>query len=119
MNERPWPTKLSFRKSQRLLHIAFNDGVSFDIPFELLRVESPSAEVQGHAPNQKKLVAGKSGVGVTEAEPVGRYAVRLSFDDGHNSGIYSWDYLRTLGENAPEMMAEHYRKLTEAGLAAT
>ena len=107
---------MSFKGSDRVLDISFEDGAQFAIPFELLRVESPSAEVQGHAPDQKKLVAGKSGVRVTAADPVGRYAVRLSFDDGHDSGIYSWDYLHELGENADAMMQAYRERLKAAGL---
>jgi DUF971 family protein len=91
-----WPTELVFRRAARTLHIAFEDGVTADIPFERLRVESPSAEVQGHGPGQKRIVTGKADVGVLEAHPVGNYAVRIVFDDGHDTGIYSWDYLRTL-----------------------
>lgn len=94
----PWPVKLAFRTGEKALHIDFDDGSAVRIPFETLRVESPSAEVQGHAPHQKKTVTGKANVLVTGAEPVGRYAVRLTFDDGHDSGIYSWDYLRALGD---------------------
>lgn len=95
----PWPTKLAFRASDKLLSIRFDDGEDFNIPFETLRVESPSAEVQGHGPGQKTTVTGKEDVQVTSADRVGQYAVRLTFDDGHNSGIYSWAYLRELGEN--------------------
>ena len=84
-----------FKRGEKLLHVAFEDGVSVDIPFEKLRVESPSAEVQGHG--NKRVVTGKANVGVIDAKPVGRYAVRIVFDDGHESGIYSWDYLRELG----------------------
>jgi len=113
---RPWPVELVFRERKRSLHIAFDDGAAFDIPFELLRVESPSAEVQGHGPHQKKLVAGKRKVMITEAEPVGRYAVRLQFDDGHGSGLYSWDYLRELGERADALMTDYQARLKQAGL---
>ena len=81
-----------------MLSIRFDDGEGFDIPFETLRVESPSAEVQGHGPGQKITVTGKQDVQITSADRVGQYAVRLTFDDGHNSGIYSWAYLRELGE---------------------
>ena len=116
MSDRPWPTRLSFKGSEGVLDIAFETGERFVIPFELLRVESPSAEVQGHAPDQKKLVSGKSGVRVTAADPVGRYAVRLSFDDGHDSGIYSWDYLHELGENADAMMQTYHERMNAAGL---
>ncbi len=106
-----WPTKLAFKRSARTLEIAFEDGEAFAIPFELLRVESPSAEVQGHHASQKQLVRGKEHVLVNEAEPVGRYAVRLIFDDGHSSGIFSWDYLYELGENADSLLAEYRAKL--------
>lgn len=112
----PWPEELVFKRSKRALHVRYDDGEAFDIPFELLRVESPSAEVQGHAAHQKKLVAGKKHVQVLEAEPVGRYAVRLVFDDGHESGIYSWRYLRELGETREDLMARYEARLKEAGL---
>ncbi|MGX6646502.1 gamma-butyrobetaine hydroxylase-like domain-containing protein [Maricaulaceae bacterium MS644] len=107
MAERPWPTRLAFRRAEKALHIAFESGEAYAIPFELLRVESPSAEVQGHAPHQKQIITGKADVQVDEAEPVGRYAVRLKFSDGHSSGIFSWDYLHELGANADRLMAEH------------
>lgn len=97
---RPWPTSLTFSRSAKALEVAFDDGAAFAIPFETLRVESPSAEVQGHGPGEKKTVTGKQDVLVTAAEPVGRYAVRLTFDDGHDSGIFTWDYLYALGESA-------------------
>ena len=96
----PWPVRLTFQTGAKRLRAEYDDGAVFEIPFELLRVESPSAEVQGHGPGQKRTVTGKQNVQVTAAEPVGRYAVRLTFDDGHDSGIYSWDYLRALGEAA-------------------
>jgi len=113
----PWPVRLVFRRPARALRAAFEDGAVFDIPYELLRVESPSAEVQGHGPHQKKTVAGKSAVQISAAEPVGRYAVRLTFDDGHDSGIYSWAYLRELGENAEALMKAHRERLKAAGRA--
>lgn len=106
-----WPSKLAFKRGAKALEIAFEDGKAFAIPFELLRVESPSAEVQGHHASQKQLVRGKEHVLITDAEPVGRYAVRLIFDDGHSSGIFSWDYLYELGENADALMAEYRAKL--------
>ena len=114
---RVWPTELTFKRSAKRLDIAFESGDAFAIPFELLRVESPSAEVQGHHASQKQLVAGKSNVGIDEAEPVGRYAVRLKFDDGHSSGIFSWDYLHELGENADRLMADYAARMTQAGLS--
>lgn len=109
-----WPTRLAFKSSDKALHASFEDGVSVRVPYELLRVESPSAEVQGHAPDQKTLVMDKQDVDITEAEPVGRYAVRLTFSDGHNSGIFSWDLIRELGETAPELMAEYRARVAEA-----
>ena len=112
-----WPVKLTFRRSARRLDIAFEGGERFSIPYELLRVESPSAEVQGHHASQKQLVPGKSGVGIDEAEPVGRYAVRLKFDDGHSSGIFSWDYLYELGENGERLMADYAARMAQAGLS--
>jgi len=98
---RPWPELLRFSRENRALDINFDDGKRFSIPFEILRTESPSAEVQGHGPGEKKTVTGKENVQVTAADPVGRYAVRLTFDDGHDSGIFTWDYLYTLGESRP------------------
>ena len=117
MSDRPWPTRLSFKASDSVLDIAYDDGARYVIPFELLRVESPSAEVQGHSPDQKKLVPGKSNVRVMSADTVGRYAVRLSFDDGHDSGIFSWDYLRELGENSDALLSAYKNRLKTAGLA--
>lgn len=95
MSAQVWPKELVFRHAAKSLHIAFEDGAEVDIPFETLRTESPSAEVQGHG--SKRVVTGKANVGVVDAKPVGRYAVRIVFDDGHDTGIFSWDYLRELG----------------------
>jgi DUF971 family protein len=92
-----WPTELVFRRAQRRLDVAYDDGATVSIPFERLRVESPSAEVRGHGGKRPPRVTGKEHVGVVDAKPVGRYAVRIVFDDGHDSGIFSWDYLRQLG----------------------
>ena len=97
---RPWPETLRFSRADRALHIRYDDGAQYAIPFEMLRVESPSAEVQGHGPGEKVHVTGKENVLVTSADMVGRYAVRIAFDDGHNSGIYTWDYLYALGQSA-------------------
>jgi DUF971 family protein len=97
---RPWPKQLRVVSADKTLQVSFDDGNQFTIPFETLRVESPSAEVQGHSPDQKIAVTGKQDVIVTAAEPVGRYAVRLVFDDGHDSGLYTWDYLYALGQAA-------------------
>ncbi|WP_394693153.1 gamma-butyrobetaine hydroxylase-like domain-containing protein [Hyphobacterium sp.] len=93
---RAWPTRLDFSKSRKVLTIDFDDGQTAELPYQLLRIESPSAEVQGHSPAQKKTVTGKENVGVTAANPVGRYAVQIVFDDGHDSGLFTWDYLREL-----------------------
>jgi DUF971 family protein len=94
----PWPTELRLDKGRRVLTVAFDDGQSFALPAEMLRVLSPSAEVQGHSEDQRVTVAGKRNVGILRVEPVGNYAVRIVFDDGHDTGIYVWDYLRELGE---------------------
>ena len=93
-----WPTELRLDKDRRLLTVSFDDGKSFALPAELLRVLSPSAEVQGHSEAQRVTVAGKKNVAVTRIEPVGNYAVRIVFDDGHDTGLFVWDYLRELGE---------------------
>lgn len=98
---RPWPTDLTFDRAAKLLRISFDDGAKFEIPFELLRVESPSAENKGHGGAPLTPAKGKTSVGVVSAAPVGRYAVRIGFDDGHNTGLYSWDLLYDLGSRAP------------------
>ena len=92
------PTEIKLRTRSRVLEVAFDDGARFLLPFEYLRVHSPSAEVKGHGPGQEVLVLGKQNVGIKAVEPVGQYAVKLVFDDGHDSGLYSWKYLRELGE---------------------
>jgi DUF971 family protein len=93
-----WPLELVFRRSARSLHISFDNGEAYTVPFSTLRAESPSAEVQGHGPHQKRTVPNVEAANVVGAEPVGRYAVRLIFADGHNSGLYTWDWLKKLGE---------------------
>lgn len=93
---RSWPTKLDFSKSRRALIVEFDDGQTGEVSFDILRTESPSAEVQGHGSGQKKIITGKENVGVTAANPVGRYAVQIVFDDGHDTGLFTWDYLREL-----------------------
>ena len=95
----PWPTELRLDKDKRVLTVAFEDGRSFALPAEFLRVLSPSAEVQGHSEAQRVTVAGKKNVGILRLEPVGNYAVRVVFDDGHDTGLFVWAYLRELGEN--------------------
>jgi DUF971 family protein len=95
----PWPTELRLDKDKRALTVTFDDGQSFALPAELLRVLSPSAEVQGHSEDQRVTVAGKKNVGIVRIEPVGNYAARIVFDDGHDTGLFVWAYLRELGEN--------------------
>jgi DUF971 family protein len=92
-------TEIKVRTKSRMLEVAFEDGARYLLPFEYLRVHSPSAEVKGHGPGQEVLVTGKQDVGIRAIEPVGQYAIRLVFDDGHDTGLYSWKYLRDLGEN--------------------
>lgn len=110
---RPWPTELRLSKDRRTLTISFEDGTSFALPAEYLRVESPSAEVQGHNPDERRTVAGKREVGIIEIHPVGNYAVRLVFDDLHSTGIYSWDFLHVLGREY-EMRWPRYLEELEA-----
>lgn len=112
-----WPTRLEFNRRDRVLTARFDDGGAAQIPFELLRVESPSAEVQGHGAAGKRLVAGKRRVGVARAEPVGNYAVRITFDDGHDSGLFTWDYLARLGRDGDQMLSDYAARLAEAGLS--
>ncbi len=95
----PQPLEIRLRRAERLLEVDFDDGAHFSLPAEYLRVESPSAEVQGHGPGERRTVAGKRQVAVVGVEPVGNYAVRLLFDDGHDTGIFSWDYLYALGRD--------------------
>jgi DUF971 family protein len=111
---RPWPTDLEFVREIHALRIAFDDGAKFEIPFELLRVESPSAESRGHGAGEGTLVLGKAHVGVVRAEPVGRYAVRIIFDDGHETGLYSWDLLYMLGRER-DVRLDRYRARVAAG----
>jgi DUF971 family protein len=113
---KPWPRDLAFDRSAAVLRIAWDSGETFAIPFELLRVESPSAEVHGHG-GQKTLVTGKRAVGVRNALPVGRYAVRIVFDDGHATGLYSWDFLYTLGKAWQGRMAAYEAALAARGLS--
>ena len=95
----PWPTELRLHKDRKALTVAFDSGESFDLAAEYLRVRSPSAEVQGHSPSERRVVGGKEAVQILELHPVGNYAVRLTFDDMHSTGIFSWDYLFELGQN--------------------
>ena len=112
----PWPVELRLKQAERVLEIDFEDGRSFRLPAEYLRVESPSAEVQGHAPDQKRIVAGRARVGILRVEPVGHYAVRIVFDDLHDTGIYSWRYLHELGLEQAERWARYLAALAREGL---
>jgi DUF971 family protein len=109
------PTAITLHQKSRVLEIAFADGRSFRLPYELLRVYSPSAEVRGHGPGQEVLQTGKRLVEIRALEPVGSYAVQPAFSDGHGTGIYSWDYLYELGENQETLWAEYLSKLQKAG----
>ncbi|MBM3521679.1 MAG: DUF971 domain-containing protein [Alphaproteobacteria bacterium] len=114
---RAWPVEIRLKKAEKRLEIDFDDGRSFAYPAELLRVESPSAEVQGHGPSQKQVVAGRRHVGILELEPVGNYAIRIRFDDLHDTGIFSWQYLRELGENQARIWGDYLRALDARGLS--
>ncbi len=111
------PTEIRLDRAARVLHVSFDDGTQFALPAEYLRVESPSAEVQGHNPGQKQTVAGRRHVGITGIEAVGNYAVRLVFDDLHDSGIYSWDYLRELGQRQDQNWSAYLDALASRGLS--
>lgn len=113
----PAPTDIILHQRSRILEVAFEDGLRFHLPCEYLRVESPSAEVQGHGPGQKVLVAGKRAVGIQAVEPVGHYGVLLRFDDGHDTGIYSWSTLYTLGREQEQRFAAYLQALAAAGLS--
>jgi DUF971 family protein len=114
-NAAPNPTAITVHKQSRLLEIAFDDDSNFSLPFEFLRVYSPSAEVRGHGAGQEVLQTGKRDAMITELEPVGNYAVQPHFSDGHTTGIYSWDYLHWLGKNQPELWEDYLKRLEAAG----
>ncbi len=114
---KPWPVELRLKSEERVLEVTFDDGRSFSLAAELLRVESPSAEVQGHGPGQKQIVAGRRHVGIIGLEPVGNYAVRIRFDDLHETGIYSWDYLYDLGLRRDELWRAYLAALETQGLS--
>ena len=111
----PIPTALTLHQASRVLEIAFDDGAVFKLPFELLRVYSPSAEVQGHGPGQEVLQTGKCGVDIVGLEPVGNYAVQPTFSDGHSSGLYAWDYLYQLGHRQDALWQDYLARLEAAG----
>jgi len=113
----PAPTEIRLKSEEKVLEVDFPDGKSYRFPAELLRVESPSAEVQGHGPDQKKILAGRAHVGITSVEPVGHYAVRIVFDDLHDSGIYTWDYFYELGPVMDEVWKEYLAALDRESLS--
>lgn len=112
-----WPTEIRLKKEEKALEVDFDDGRTYRFPAEFLRVESPSAEVKGHGPGQRKLVSGRRHVGIMEIEPVGNYAIRIVFDDLHDTGIYSWRYLHELGEGQDEIWRTYVSELEAAGLS--
>ena len=111
------PTEIKLHQTSCVLEITFDDGRSFKLPGEFLRVQSPSAEVRGHGPGQETLQTGKKNVGIRSIEPVGSYAIQLEFSDGHNTGIYSWDLLYELGARQDELWADYLKKLDAAGMS--
>jgi len=113
----PWPTELRLDKDKRVLTVSFDNGQSFALPAELLRVLSPSAEVQGHSPEQRVTVGGKKNVAIARLEPVGNYAVRIVFTDGHDTGLYVWEYLRELGEEKEARWQEYLKDLAAKRLS--
>jgi DUF971 family protein len=111
----PMPTRIVVHQQSRLLELAFDDGKEYRLPFELLRVYSPSAEVRGHGPGQEVLQVGKRLVAVESVEPIGHYALQPKFDDGHDTGIFSWDYLHWLGEQQAQLWQDYLQRLRAAG----
>jgi DUF971 family protein len=109
------PTEITLHQKSRTLEITFDDGSHFSLPFEFLRVLSPSAEVRGHGPGQEVLQVGKRDVVLTAVEPMGSYAIQLTFDDGHDTGIYTWEYLHHLGSNQAVLWQDYLRQLEKAG----
>jgi DUF971 family protein len=113
----PWPTELRLHKDRKTLTVSYETGERFDLAAEYLRVRSPSAEVQGHSPSERRTVGGKENVQILELQPIGNYAVRLAFDDMHSTGIFSWDYLFELGRNRERYWNEYLAELSEKGLS--
>jgi len=113
--EKPIPTQIELHQKSRILEIGFSDGKNFSLPYEFLRVYSPSAEVRGHGPGQETLQVGKKDIEINAAEPVGTYAMQLVFSDGHDSGIYSWEYLHSMGVNQEKMWNEYLQRMEAAG----
>ncbi len=112
-----WPTEIRLKKAEKVLEVEFDDGQTFAFPAEFLRVESPSAEVQGHGADQKTIVAGRRHVGILEVEPVGNYAIKIVFDDLHDTGLYSWNYLYKLGQQQDTLWAAYLEALEAKGLS--
>jgi len=113
----PWPTEIKLRRDRAALAVSFDNGERFELPAEYLRVKSPSAEVQGHSPDERKTVPGKRNVLVLEVHPIGNYAVRLVFDDMHSTGIYGWDYLRELGANHAQYWQDYLDELAAKNMS--
>ena len=111
----PIPTEIKLRQKSRLMEITFSDGKAFELPYEYLRVYSPSAEVRGHGPGEETLQIGKKNVEITSIYPVGSYAIQPTFSDGHSTGIYSWEYLYDLGDNRDSLWDQYLRQLADAG----
>lgn len=111
----PWPEMINYHQTSRVLEIRFNDGAEFNFSCEYLRVYSPSADVKGHGPGQAVLQTGKENVAIKEIEPVGNYAIKLHFDDGHNTGLYAWPYLYELGVNMEKNWQDYLAALEQAG----
>ncbi len=111
----PWPTEITLHQASRRLDVSFSDGKAYSFPIEYLRVYSPSAEVRGHGPGQEVLQTGKRAIGIEEILPVGQYAIQIRFSDGHDTGIYSWDYLKELGVNQDEYWATYLNRMEAAG----
>ena len=112
----PWPVEIRLKQAEKVIEIEFDDGTRFALSAEYLRVESPSAEVQGHGPGQKQIVSGRRHVGIIDIEAVGHYAIRIRFDDLHDTGIYSWQYLHELGAGKDRIWQEYIDALAARGL---
>ncbi|MGV3551923.1 gamma-butyrobetaine hydroxylase-like domain-containing protein [Rhizobium sp.] len=112
-----WPTQIKVAKDRQRLTVAFNDDAAYELSAEMLRVLSPSAEVKGHGPGQEVTVPGKRNVAIIAVQPTGNYAIRIGFDDGHDTGIYTWTYLRELGERGGEMFADYEAQLSAKGMS--
>ena len=113
----PWPTEIRLTPDKKTLVVAFDNGTSYELSAEYLRVTSPSAEVQGHSPDQRKTVPAKRNVEIMTVEPVGNYAIRIAFDDMHNTGIYSWTYLEKLGRERDTIWASYLDELAQKNLS--